>query len=526
MKRILSIILTLVFTISMVTGCNAADNSTPATSMENFILTMQVGNSIMTVNGIEKPIDAEGTSPVIINSITLLPVRAIVEEMGGTIAWDNSSQTITLNYGADEIKLVIDNVTAYLNGTAQTLDIAPTIINGRTMLPIRFIAESFKFNVDWTQETQTITITKSKSQSAPAMQSSSTSKTLVVYYSASGNTERVANYIVSTANADIFELEPVNQYTDTDLNWTDEQSRVVREHNNENERDIELISTSVPNWNEYDTVFIGYPIWWGIAAWPVNGFIKENDFTGKTVIPFCTSASSELGESGKFLAEMAGTGNWQTGIRFSSGASENTVSEWVKDMIGNVSSTENKSDSKSLIVYFSQPETNKADNMTQEEDNSTVVINGEVLGNTQYMASVIAENKNADIFRIEPEKPYPTEHSTLVDLASDEQQNKVRPAIKNKIENIDDYDVIFIGYPNWWGDMPMILYTFFESYDLSGKTVIPFNTHGGSGFSNTINTIRELEPNANILNGLSISRNHIQNARQEIVDWVNSLDLR
>ena len=87
-----------------------------------------------------------------------------------------------------------------------------------------------------------------------------------------------------------------------------------------------------------------------------------------------------------------------------------------------------------------------------------------------------------------------------------------------------DYDVIFLGYPNWWGDMPMIIYSFLEQYDLSGKTVIPFNTHGGSGFSSTISTIRQLEPQANVLNGLSISRNDIQDAEQEIVTWVKGLD--
>ena len=174
-------------------------------------------------------------------------------------------------------------------------------------------------------------------------------------------------------------------------------------------------------------------------------------------------------------------------------------------------------------MYFSQPETDKPDNMTQEEDNSTVVIDGKVLGNTQYMAQVIAENTNSDIFRIEPSIPYPTDHTTLVNQASEEKQDKARPAIKNEIENLDKYDTIYIGYPIWWGDMPMILYTFFESYDFSGKTLITFNTHGGSGFSNTVSTIRSLEPDATVVEGLSISRNHIQDAKDEIVEWVNGL---
>lgn len=179
--------------------------------------------------------------------------------------------------------------------------------------------------------------------------------------------------------------------------------------------------------------------------------------------------------------------------------------------------TPSNTNGKNLVVYFSMP-----DNV----DDSTVVIDGETLGNTQYMAYVIQETVGADIFRIEPETPYPTDHDELVDIAREEQSNNARPAIKDTIENFDTYENIFVGYPNWWGDMPMILYSFFDEYDFSGKTIIPFNTHGGSGFSGTISTIKELEPNAEVLDGKSISRNDIQDAEQEIVDWVNSFDLK
>ena len=139
------------------------------------------------------------------------------------------------------------------------------------------------------------------------------------------------------------------------------------------------------------------------------------------------------------------------------------------------------------------------------------------------MAYVIQENTSANIFRILSETPYPTDHSNFVDLAQDEQRNNARPKIKDEIENFSDYETVFVGYPNWWGDMPMILYTFFDTYDFSGKTIIPFNTHGRSGFSGTISTIRNLEPNATVKDGKSISRNSIQNAEQEIIDWVRSL---
>lgn len=157
-------------------------------------------------------------------------------------------------------------------------------------------------------------------------------KTLVVYYSASGNTKDVAEKIAKITEADLFEIEPVEPYTDDDLDWTDDDSRVSREHDDESLRDMELVSTTVDNWDSYDTVYIGYPIWWGIAAWPVDGFVEANDFTGKTVIPFCTSSSSDLGESGKLLAEAAGTGTWLEGQRFSSSASEETVQAWIEGL--------------------------------------------------------------------------------------------------------------------------------------------------------------------------------------------------
>ena len=157
-------------------------------------------------------------------------------------------------------------------------------------------------------------------------------KTLVVYYSATGNTQQAADLIAEATGADIFELEPADPYTDEYLNWTEEDSRVVREHDNPDARDVELVADTVENWDSYDTVFIGYPIWWGIAAWPVDGFIEANDFTGKTVIPFCTSSSSDLGDSGNLLEEAAGTGNWLEGQRFSSSVSQEEVQTWVEGL--------------------------------------------------------------------------------------------------------------------------------------------------------------------------------------------------
>lgn len=155
---------------------------------------------------------------------------------------------------------------------------------------------------------------------------------LVVYYSATGSTAAVAGYIADALDGDTFEIIPAEPYTSEDLNWTDSDSRVSREHDDPALRTMELTEATVDGWENYDTVFIGYPIWWGIAAWPVDNFVGANDFTGKTVIPFCTSSSSGLGESGELLAELAGTGGWLEGQRFRSNVAEADVVEWVNGL--------------------------------------------------------------------------------------------------------------------------------------------------------------------------------------------------
>ena len=174
--------------------------------------------------------------------------------------------------------------------------------------------------------------TPEDSEAGSAEETTSGGKVLVVYYSASGNTKRVAEDIAAAAGGDLFEIVPTEVYTSDDLNWTNADSRVSREHDDESLRDVELTTTEVENWDEYDTVFIGYPIWWAIAAWPVNNFVKNNDFAGKTVIPFATSASSGMGQSGELLSEMAGTGDWQEGQRFRSSASSSDVTDWVNSL--------------------------------------------------------------------------------------------------------------------------------------------------------------------------------------------------
>ena len=161
---------------------------------------------------------------------------------------------------------------------------------------------------------------------------SNKSKILVVYYSAQNHTKSVAEKIAKNLNADIFEIVPEEVYTSEDLNWSNSNSRVSREHDDESLRDVKLKNTKVNNWDDYDTVLIGYPIWWGIAAWPVDNFVKENNFEGKTVIPFCTSSSSGLGQSGELLEKEANSGNWKEGQRFSSAASDSDIQKWTDSL--------------------------------------------------------------------------------------------------------------------------------------------------------------------------------------------------
>ncbi len=161
---------------------------------------------------------------------------------------------------------------------------------------------------------------------------SESGKILVAYFSGTGNTKDAAEKIAAAVNGELFELQPVEAYSAEDLDYNDPSSRVCREHDDANLQDVSLNETTPEDWDDVQYVLIGYPIWWGEAAWPVNNFVKNNDFTGKTVIPFCTSASSGLGDSGSLLEKMAGTGNWLEGKRFPSSVSDIEVQEWVKSL--------------------------------------------------------------------------------------------------------------------------------------------------------------------------------------------------
>lgn len=230
------------------------------------------------------------------------------------------------------------------------------------------------------------------------------------------------------------------------------------------------------------------------------------------VILCCLAACSNQTENAETTASAKSTA-----------VSENTLtaSAEKRGSESSVSEIELTSGSNILIAYFSVPETSGVD---ADSGASRIVINGQVKGNIQFMAETIAENVSGDLFRIETVQEYPGEHDKLIDFAADELSEDARPELSSHVENMDNYDTIFIGYPNWWADMPMPLYTFFDEYDLSGKTIIPFTSHGGSGFSGTISSIVSAEPNANVItDGFSVLRNSTPNSAGNIAEWLNGL---
>lgn len=159
-----------------------------------------------------------------------------------------------------------------------------------------------------------------------------TAKTLVVYFSQTGSTKKLAEFIAKETKADLFELKPAQSYSNADIDWTDENSRVVKEHNNIPNVEVKLENTKVPNFESYDKVFIGAPIWWGELSWVVDDFVKSNDFRGKKLIAFSTSLSSGNSESGKRLEGYTKDVQWLKGERFSSNFNEDDVKKWLETL--------------------------------------------------------------------------------------------------------------------------------------------------------------------------------------------------
>lgn len=208
---------------------------------------------------------------------------------------------------------------------------------------------------------------------------------------------------------------------------------------------------------------------------------------------------------------------WAAGHENSTNETAETVSERQIESIANAGY------GKSLVVYFSVPET---DGVDASSGASRVLSGGKVMGNTQYVATIISEATGSDLFEIKTVHTYPGSHKALIDAAKVEIDNNARPKLATHIKNLKDYDVVFVGFPNWWYDMPMPIYSFFDEYDFSGKTVIPFCTHGGSRFSGAIKTIRELEPKATVLDGYAIARDRVADSKDSVLKWLEKIGMK
>lgn len=177
-----------------------------------------------------------------------------------------------------------------------------------------------------------------------------------------------------------------------------------------------------------------------------------------------------------------------------------------------------------LVAYFTYGENaDLGDNVDASSSASIQMLNGQVTGNTGVVASVIADLTGADTFSIRTVESYPDNYNDTIDQGQEEQQEDVRPELSGQIENLDSYDTIFLGYPNWWGDMPMAIYSFLDEYDLSGKTIVPFVTSGGSGFSGSVEEIEDAEPDAEVLEGLSLSDSEATDAQRDVEEWLGEL---
>lgn len=177
-----------------------------------------------------------------------------------------------------------------------------------------------------------------------------------------------------------------------------------------------------------------------------------------------------------------------------------------------------------LVAYFTYGENaDLGDNVDASSSASIQMLDGQVTGNTGVVASVIADLTGADTFSIRTVESYPDNYNDTIDQGQEEQQEDVRPELSGQIENLDSYDTIFLGYPNWWGDMPMAIYSFLDEYDLSGKTIVPFVTSGGSGFSGSVEEIEDAEPDAEVLEGLSLSDSEATDAQRDVEEWLGEL---
>lgn len=345
-------------------------------------------------------------------------------------------------------------------------------------------------------------------------------KSLVVYFSRTGNTKAVAEEIQSLTGSDLIEIKTVQPYPSS---YDDCLAQAQEERANSARPEL---STTVNNMSEYDTVYVGYPIWCYTAPMAIFTFLESYDFTGKTVIPFCTSGSSSITLSVTEIRSVCSGANVLDGFR--AGDSE-TVEEWLRRIgqIGNQNTTE----SNALIAYFSLSENTSSSKEEQSGNvdavsSASVVTDGEnAYGNTEYIAKLIQEKMGGTLYQIQTTETYSTDFDEVLDQNHSEMNTSYLPELKDNGLDISRYDVVFIGYPVWASTIPRAIHSFLNQYDLSGKTVIPFCTHNGYGSGNSYRTIAGLCPDAANLDGLAVAATDVKNAGSSVESWLAGLNL-
>lgn len=348
-----------------------------------------------------------------------------------------------------------------------------------------------------------------------AEQSLPDSDTLIAYFSCTGNTETIASYLEKETGGDMFEIIPTVPYTAEDLNYNTD-CRANREQNDPDSRpEISELPESIES---YDVIYVGYPIWWGEEPRIIDTFLESFDFSEKIIIPFCTSGSSGITSSVRNIREKCSDSDVLDGRRFSSSATQSQIADFVSEKNAEIAELQKNT---SLVAYFSYPLDNDIDSLSSV---SVTVVDGKRYGSTEYVASVISENTDSDVFQLEIEGNYGTTYDEVTKSVPEEKQSGKYPSLKTHIENLEQYDTLYIGFPTWWYSMPQAMYAFFEEYDFSGKTIYLFNTSGGSGLSDAVSEVKKLEPNANVSdNGLSVYWTSVDSSKDKIISWLESL---
>lgn len=318
---------------------------------------------------------------------------------------------------------------------------------------------------------------------------------LIVYFSRTNTTEMLANNIHARIGGDLVEILPVEPYSD-----------IYEECVNRAQEEIETdarpeILTRINDIDQYDTILVGYPIWGNTVPPAVCTFLDGYDLSGKTIMPFCTNGGSGIDESMQKIRDLCPSSIITKGLDSSE---ETSIESWLNENgFNQKSSTPDPVESNILVAYFS------------------------CTNNTERIAEYIIDELNAEQYEIMPAVPYtPADlNYSDSDCRANKEQNdpSARPEINGSVENMDNYDVIFLGYPIWWGQAPKIIYTFLESYDMSDKTIVPFCTSASSNIDSSAANLHGCCPNS--VTWLSGRRFSASASRNSVTSWINELEL-